>query len=160
MNDLTTSQLQTLIRTLTTLQTFLHELEGQMHLEIIDGTGKLARRSYTSLHKTVATILDDDYVTLLTIDDGDLTEQQIVSQVLLAGKQLVAHLQSVTGLVNMQSHNTHIQTAPHIVINSQNSSEETKQDLFDMVRQAAKDAGKDVDSDIEMDDDGNVEIEI
>lgn len=138
MSDMTIDQLRTLIRLIAPLETLVNELEKNTHLEMLSGTSALAKRNYAGIYATVTKILDDEYVKSLTIDEDAKSEREIIVQVMLAGKQLLSHLQTVCGVGVLKSSEIHIQTAPQIIINAQNSSEKTKQDLFDMVRRATK----------------------
>lgn len=137
VNDLSTQDLITLIQLIAPLQTLIDELEKNLHLEMVSNTGQLAARNYAGIHDAIKPILKDDYLASLVLDDSAVTDHEIVTQLLLVGKQLLRYLQTITGVGHMGQHHVEIQTAPYIIVNAQNSGEQTKQDVFDMIRRFA-----------------------
>lgn len=138
MKELTIGELRALIQIIAPLSTLCKEVEKNIHLELYHGTADLALRSYEGLRAGAATLTADAYIEALRLDStAAMDERMKMSQILLAGKQLLAYLAAVTGVGAALGgdSNTSIQTAPHIIINTSNTSESHKRDVLDFLQQ-------------------------
>jgi hypothetical protein len=90
-------------------------------MEICDGTGDMAVRSFEGLRSTVARLSDDPYIEALRLEVSEgATDTQKVALTVLAVGQLAAYLEGQTGLAGLfgggGDRNVHIQRAPNISI--------------------------------------------
>ncbi|MCA9885152.1 MAG: hypothetical protein KC546_20140 [Anaerolineae bacterium] len=139
MSDITTDQLRTLLRLVAPLRELKKSVEHSLHLDTFRGTSKLIVKNYSSLQKSVASIIGDDYSASLALDlDADATERETVSQVSMAAGQLLAYLVSYTGAPDSSDGSTLISTAPQITINASGTTEENKERIMNLVRDALK----------------------
>ena len=119
MADMGDDRLRSLIRLIPPVRALKDDLEQSIHLELYNGTGDLAVRSFQGLQASVARITDDPYVgsLALSVPEG-AGDREKVSLARLAAGQLSAYLEGQTGLVGMGggggSRNINIQKAPMI----------------------------------------------
>ena len=67
MSDITTDQLRTLLRLVAPLRELKKSVEHSLHLDTFRGTSKLIVKNYSSLQKSVASIIGDDYSASLAL---------------------------------------------------------------------------------------------
>ncbi len=111
--------LRSLIRLIPPARSLQEETEKSLHLELYNGVGDMAVRSYQGLHASVSKLAaDDPYVQGLAVKAPDgASDKEKVSLVLLAASQLLAYLEGQTGLpaAGVGGRSTYqIQTAPRI----------------------------------------------
>lgn len=129
---MTEETLRALIRLIQPVRQLRKDVESQMYLSY-EGTGDLLVRTYNALHEAVMEIVDDNYLRALTLDVAhDTNDKQKSSMVLVATGQLLAFLQSQTGVPGAESGNTQIQTAPQVVISGNKGGD----DLMDLAKKA------------------------
>ena len=113
--------LRALIRYVQPASQLRKDVEQSLMLETFSGTGDMLMRTYRGLHDSISRIVDDPYLEALTIEVNDeATDREKALLVMIASGQLLAYLQSQTGVpVGLDGGgNHHIQTAPQIVINA------------------------------------------
>lgn len=131
MSDVTTEQLRTLIRFVSPLRELVSRVEHNIVTNMTEGTTHVAANNYTAIYTTVTSILDDPYVVSLGLDVPEgADEEAIASQLVLVGKQLIAYLESFTGVPAQQ------RRGGTIAINANNTSEDNKEKIFKLVKQA------------------------
>lgn len=131
--------LRNLIRYLGPLTVLRQDLEQTIHLELHSGVGAAAARTYEGLRAAVARLVDDPYLDALVLDaPAGADDRQKVALVLMLSGQLLALVQSQVGLASVSGAgaHTHIQSAPHIVINAQGAEAETARSLETLVERA------------------------
>lgn len=141
MTDISTEQFRNLLRLIAPLRSLNASIEEGLHMDTFRGTSKLAIKNYSSLQQSVASILSDAYVESLTLElDDDATERELISQVSLASGQLLAYLESYTGIPSGGSRGlNNINTAPQVTINASGSDEANKERIMKLVQDAMKD---------------------
>ena len=108
-----TVDLSALIRLIPPARTLKNDLEASLHMELYIGTGDLAVKTYNNLHATVTKLTDDPYVKSLALEvPEDTSDKEKVSLVRFAAGQLVACLESQTGLVGVGSGSNSYYAAP------------------------------------------------
>jgi hypothetical protein len=114
MQETGDERLRALIRLIPPARALRDDLEKSIHLELYQGTGDLAVKSFQGLHASITKITDDPYVASLSLSvPKNATDKEKVSLARLAAGQLAAYLEGQTGLVGMGGGgNIHIQTAP------------------------------------------------
>ncbi len=113
------SVLRPLIRLIPPARSLREEVEKSIHLELYNGSGDMAVRSYEGLHESVAKLAaDSPYVRglKLFVPEGS-NDREKMSLVLLASSQLLAYLEGETGISangNGRADRFEVQTAPRI----------------------------------------------
>jgi hypothetical protein len=134
MKELNATELRELINLLAPLRSLKETAEKNVHLELFQGTGDLTVRSYRGLRGRALKILDDPYLEALEVDVREnTTEQEKVSQAILAAGQLLAYLEAITGVRGAAETHTQIQTAPHIIIQTRGTPDAQQKQILDMV---------------------------
>lgn len=130
--------LRALIRYIQPATQLRRDVEQSLMLETYAGTGDMLVRTYTGLHASIVKITDDPYVEALKIEvSTNASDKEKASLVMLASGQLLAFLQSQTGVPGgLEGGNNHIQTAPQIIINASNA--ENKEEMMKLVSKALK----------------------
>lgn len=130
--------LRALIRYLGPLSLLREDLERTVHLELYPGVGDAVVQTYGGLHAAVTRLVDDPYLQGLTVNVPDgADDRQKVSLVLLLAGQLLAFVQSEVGVASLtQGSNTHVQTAPYVIVNAQGADPETARGVQDVVARA------------------------
>ncbi len=110
-----------------------------VRLELFDGLGDAAVKSYNGLQASIARFSNDPYLEAISLDvPSDADDKTKVNMVALAAGQLMAYIQGQLGLSveGDQPGHTHIQyyTAPYIDI--QHIGESAVKDTMDVVRRA------------------------
>lgn len=131
--------LQALIRYLPPIIRLRKDLEMSVRLEIFDGLGDAAVKSYNGLQASIARFSNDPYLEAISLDvPSDADDKTKVNMVALAAGQLMAYIQGQLGLSveGDQPGHIHIQfyTAPYIDI--QHIGEDAVKDTMDVVRRA------------------------
>jgi len=147
MTDISTTDFRTLLRLIEPLRTLAVDVQQSLHMDTFRGTSNLLIKNYDSLQGMIAEIINDRYATSLTLElHEDLTEREIVSQIALAAAQLLAYVESFTGVPSAgKSGDTQIQTAPHIVINAQGTSQRNLKRMMELAKQDAEEDDEDDD---------------
>ena len=108
-----TVDLSALIRLIPPARALKDDLEASLHMELYAGTGDIAVKSYNNLHASVSRYIDDPYVQSLALEVPQAaSDKEKVSLVRFASSQLVACLESQTGLVGIGSGSNSYYTAP------------------------------------------------
>lgn len=95
-----TVDLNALIRLIPPARTLKNDLEASLHMELYTGIGDIAVKSYNNLHASVSKFIDDPYVKSLVLEvPEEASDKEKVLLARLASSQLVACLESQTGLV-------------------------------------------------------------
>lgn len=113
--------LRAMIRLIAPARALKEDLEKSVHLEMCDGTGDMAVRSFEGLRATVARLSDDPYIEALRLGSPEgATDAQKVALTMLAAGQLAAYLEGQTGLAGLSGgsgdRSIKIQRAPNINI--------------------------------------------
>lgn len=113
--------LRAMIRLIAPARALKEDLEKSVHLEMCDGTGEMAMRSFEGLRATVARLSDDPYIEALRLEAPEsATDAQKVALTMLAAGQLAAYLEGQTGLAGLSGgggdRSIKIQRAPNINI--------------------------------------------
>ena len=108
-----TVDLSALIRLIPPARTLKNDLEASLHMELYTGIGDIAVKSYNNLHTSVSRIISDPYVKSLALEVPEkASDKEKVLLARLASSQLVACLESQTGLVGVGSSGNSYYTAP------------------------------------------------
>ena len=108
-----TVDLSALIRLIPPARAMKDDLEASLHMELYTGIGDIAVKSYNNLHTSVTRLTDDPYVRSLTLEVPEkASDKEKVLLARLASSQLVACLESQTGLVGVSSSGNSYYTAP------------------------------------------------
>lgn len=108
-----TVDLSALIRLIPPARALKDDLEASLHMELYAGTGDIAVKSYNNLHASVSRYIDDPYVKSLALEvPKEASDKEKVSLVRFASSQLVACLESQTGLVGIGSGSNSYYSAP------------------------------------------------
>ena len=108
-----TVDLSALIRLIPPARAMKNDLEASLHMELYDGTGDIAVKSYNNLHASVSRFIDDPYVKSLALEvPEEASDKEKVLLVRFASGQLVACLESQTGLAGVGSGSNSYYTAP------------------------------------------------
>jgi hypothetical protein len=98
----TDGTLRELIRLIPPIQALKEDLEQNLQMELYEGTGDLAIRSFQGLQASVARITNDPYVASLALDvPATADDRQKVSLARLAAGQLAAFLEGQTGVASL-----------------------------------------------------------
>ena len=120
MSNETSDTLRAMIRLIAPARALKEDLEKSVHLEMCEGTGDMAVRSFEGLRATVARLADEPYIEALRLDPPEgATDAQKVALTMLAVGQLTAYLEGQTGLAGLSGggdRNISIQRAPNIHI--------------------------------------------
>ena len=131
-----TVDLRALIRLIPPARALRDDLEASLHLELYQGTGDLAVKSYNGLHTSVTRFTDDPYVKSLALEiSEEASDKEKVSLARLASGQLMAYLEGQTGLVGGggSSGNSYY-TAPFVNSPMSNVGPETIKTMIRMVK--------------------------
>ena len=151
MPDISTEQLRTLIRLIAPLRTLRREIEKSIHLELYHGTTTFATKNYDGLWRQIQQIMDDAYIQSLELPlDSGAPDREQAAHLLLAASQLLSYLESYTG-VSPSEGKYSIQTAPHIIINTSNTSADHKSRVLAMVDSLVNDTTIDIELNEESD---------
>ena len=147
MNDLTIEDLRALIRLIPSVQTLRQDVEKSLHLELYHRAGNLMIKTFRGLRDSVVSIAGDAYIKSLDADvDEDTTDKEKAAQVSLLTGQLLSYLEVQTGVHGLTGrHDIRIQTAPHIIVNTSNTTDQQKASVLQMVRKALGDTSIDPD---------------
>ena len=108
-----TVDLNALIRLIPPARTLKNDLEASLHMELYTGTGDTVVKSYNNLHATVSKYIDDPYVKSLALKVPEAaSDKEKVLLARLAASQLVACLESQTGLIGLGGGSNSYYTAP------------------------------------------------
>jgi hypothetical protein len=121
MSSESSDTLRAMIRLIAPARALKEDLERSVHLEMCEGTGDMAVRSFEGLRATVARLSDEPYIEALRLDTPEgATDAQKVALTMLAVGQLTAYLEGQTGLAGLSGgggdRNISIQRAPNINI--------------------------------------------
>lgn len=152
MKDLTIEDLRALIRLIPSVQTLRQDVEKSLHLELYHRAGNLMIKSFRGLRDSIIAITDDPYIKSLDVDiDDDTTDKEKAAQVSLLSGQLLAYLEVQAGIGGLTgSHETKIQTAPYVIVNTSNTTDKQKASVLQMVRKALGDDSFDPDNPSEV----------
>ena len=130
-----TVDLNALIRLIPPARTLKNDLEASLHMELYAGTGDIAVKSYNNLHASVTRLMDDPYVKTLTLEvPEEASDKEKVLLARLASSQLVACLESQTGLVGVGSSGNSYYTAPVFNGSISDISNETLERIMGLVK--------------------------
>ena len=108
-----TVDLSALIRLIAPARAMKDDLEASLHMELYTGIGDIVVKSYNNLHASVSRIISDPYVKSLALEVPEkASDKEKVLLARLASSQLVACLESQTGLVGVSSSGNSYYTAP------------------------------------------------
>ena len=108
-----TVDLRALIRLIPPARALKNDLEASLHMELYTGTGDTVVKSYNNLHANVSKYIDDPYVKSLALEvPEEASDKEKVLLARLASSQLVACLESQTGLIGIGSGSNSYYTAP------------------------------------------------
>ena len=108
-----TVDLSALIRLIPPARAMKDDLEASLHMELYTGIGDIVVKSYNNLHASVSRIISDPYVKSLALEVPEkASDKEKVLLARLASSQLVACLESQTGLVGVSSSGNSYYTAP------------------------------------------------
>ncbi len=111
----TENTLRALIRLIPPARALKEELEKGLHMELYEGAGEMAVRSFQGLQTSVARLTADPYVESLSARvHPDADDKQKVAVTLLAIGQLLAYLEGQTGLPGVGGGDYYMQLAPNI----------------------------------------------
>lgn len=137
MSDLTVEGIKSLIRLTISLRTLRLDVEKAIHLELFHGNGNLYVKLFRGIRNQTLSIIQDAFVQALDFDlTEDMPDREKAAQALVLSGQLLSHLESLTGTNGIASLNSdiHIQTAPYVIVNASNSSDENQRKVMDTVR--------------------------
>ena len=130
-----TVDLSALIRLIPPARALKDDLEASLHMELYAGTGDIAVKSYNNLHASVSRYIDDPYVKSLALEVPEAaSDKEKVSLVRFASSQLVACLESQTGLVGISSSSNSYYTAPVFNGSISDITNETLERIIGFVR--------------------------
>jgi hypothetical protein len=130
-----TVDLSALIRLIPPARALKNDLEASLHMELYTGTGDIAVKSYNNLHANVSRFIDDPYVKSLALEvSEEANDKEKVLLARLAASQLVACLESQTGLVGVGSGSNSYYTAPVFNGSISDISNETLERIIGFVK--------------------------
>ena len=130
-----TVDLSALIRLISPARALKNDLAASLHMEMYTGTGDTAVKSYNNLHASVSRFIDDSYVESLALEVPEqASDKEKVLLGCLASSQLVACLESQTGLVGVGSGGNSYYTAPVFNGSISDISNETLERIIGLVR--------------------------
>ena len=130
-----TVDLNALIRLIPPARTLKNDLEASLHMELYTGTGDTVVKSYNNLHATVSKYIDDPYVKSLALEvPEEASDKEKVLLARLASSQLVACLESQTGLVGIGSSGNSYYAAPVFNGSISDINSETLEKIMGLVK--------------------------
>ena len=130
-----TVDLSALIRLIPPARAMKNDLEASLHMELCSGTGDIAVKSYNNLHASVSRFIDDPYVKSLALEvPKEASDKEKVLLARLASSQLVACLESQTGLVGVGSGSNSYYAAPVFNGSISDISNETLEGIIGLVK--------------------------
>ena len=130
-----TVDLSALIRLIPPARVLKNDLEANLHMELYTGIGDIAVKSYNNLHASVSRFIDDPYVKSLALEvPEEASDKEKVLLARLASSQLVACLESQTGLVGIGSGGNSYYTAPVFNGSISDISNETLERIMGLVK--------------------------
>ena len=131
-----TVDLRALIRLIPPARALKNDLEANLHMDLYTGTGDIAVKSFNNLHASVSRFIDDPYVKSLALEvPEEASDKEKVILARLASSQLVACLESQTGLVGVGSGSNSYYTAPVFNGSISDISNETLERIIGFVKQ-------------------------
>ena len=147
-----TVDLNALIRLIPPARTLKNDLEASLHMELYTGTGDTVVKSYNNLHATVSKYIDDPYVKSLALEvPEEASDKEKVLLARLASSQLVACLESQTGLVGIGSSGNSYYAAPVFNGSISDINSETLEKIMGLVKNpTAEEEGTEQEEDTEV----------
>ena len=137
-----TADLSALIRLIPPARALKNDLEASLHMDLYTGTGDIAVKSFNNLHASVSRFIDDPYVKSLALEvPEEASDKEKVILARLASSQLVACLESQTGLVGVGSGSNSYYTAPVFNGSISDISNETLERIIGFVKKPTTEEG-------------------
>ena len=130
-----TVDLRALIRLIPPARALRDDLEASLHMDLYTGIGDIAVKSFNNLHASVSRFIDDPYVKSLALEvPEEASDKEKIILARLASNQLVACLESQTGLVGVGSDSNIYYTAPVFNGSISDISNETLERIIGFVK--------------------------